>query len=280
MSSQNSRRINEMRDPIIAAYMAEISKIPSVTPEEERHLLRQVKQGDNRALNALVSSHLKFVVAVCWNYRHRGLPLSDLINEGNLALFRAAEHFDPENPVRFMSYAVWWIRQSALDALARQAGSVSFPPDRMHKAIRTRRFEARLTQKLGRPPSPEELAPVTGDSGRSIANLRGVLEAMSSTRGYNPSYATALDGMPKEGSAAGAEADANLYLIRKTLKSILDRLNDKEQRILSLRFGLVHGVRFSLEEVGSILGITRERVRQLEERALSDLRKATRTFSF
>lgn len=106
-----------MGSPILAAYMAEIVKIPAVTAGEERNLLEKAKEGNRDAMNILVSSHLRFVVAVSWNYRQRGVPLPDLINEGNLALFRAAEHFDLGNPVRCISYAVWWIRQGMMEAL-------------------------------------------------------------------------------------------------------------------------------------------------------------------
>ncbi len=269
-----------MRDPILASYIAEIVKIPPLTIEVERDLMRKVKDGNEQARNSLVSSHLKFVVAVCWNYRHRGLPLPDLINEGNLALFNAAAHFDPSSPVRFMSYAVWWIRQGALDALARQAGSISFPPDRMHKAIRYRRAEAKLAQKLGRHPTPEEIAPLTGASVRTAESLRAVLEAMASTRGYGPPIAGTLDETAKDANHPCADAAAERYLLRKTMGSLLARLRPNEQRILSLRFGLAFGARKSLAEVSAVLGITCERVRQLEERALANLRNIVHAVGF
>jgi len=269
-----------MRDPILASYMAEILKIPLIAVEEERRLLKEVKEGNNDALNTLVSSHLRFVVAVCWNYRHKGLPLPDLINEGNLALFRAAEHFDLGNPVRFMSYAVWWIRQGVMDALARQAGSITFPPARMHKAIRYRRIEAILTQKLGRLPTWEEVASKSGDSAQSTATLSAFVEGISSTRGYGPSLATSIEGTDQDWKAAGADADADIYLLRKTLWSLLERLKPNEKRIVALRYGLIHGVRQSLAEVGSIMGISCERVRQVEERAIANLRKAIQRKAF
>lgn len=273
MPRPGSRDSIEMRHPIFASYMAEILKIPLLTAEAERDLLRMVKEGDKDALDNLVSSHLRFVVSVCWKYRQRGLPLLDLINEGNLALYNAAEHFDLGSPVRFMSYAVWWIRQGVLDALARQAGAISFPPDRMHKVVRYRRLEAVLTQKLGRQPTPDEMARKSGISSKAIASLREAVEALSSTRGFRPPSDGGSDGKIHDWRPSIPETDADDFLLRKTLDSLLAKLKPNEQRIIALRYGLDHGTRLSLAEVGTILGITCERVRQIQTRAITNLRE-------
>jgi RNA polymerase primary sigma factor len=274
-ASDKSRRSRNTEETLVNTYMAEVAKIPMISAEEERKLLARVKAGDRVALNSLVSSNLRFVVAVCWNYRNRGVPMPDLINEGNLALFHAAEQFNPVNNVRFMSYAVWWLRQAILSAIARQGGTISLPPDRIRKTVRFRRAAMRLAQKLGREPYPDELETALGGSGNTwtaIAKLSERLSVSKSRASGNP-----LDEVPASEEWCAPDAEVDMQLIRKALRSLLRKLSDRQQKILALRFGLENGTRFSLTEVGSILSLTRERVRQIEERALSELRRSSRS---
>ncbi len=268
------KRLAELRDPILAAYMGEILEIPLLTVGEERDLLAKARNGDRDATNAIVSANLRFVVAVSWNFRNRGLPLPDLINEGNLALFRALECFEPRQEIRFMSYAVWWIRQGILSALARQAGSISFPPDRLHKAILLRRIENRLAQRLGRSPDRDEVVSEMGGGSRAASGISAALEGLASTRGIGGPGPDLESLALSDGD--GPEESIGRELIRKALKERMQRLSARERRILSLRYGLANGDRLSLSEVGSLMGITRERVRQLEERALATLKRTTR----
>jgi RNA polymerase primary sigma factor len=175
-----------------------------------------------------------------------------------------------------MSYAVWWIRQGILSALARQAGTISYPPDRMHKALRLRRLENRLAQRLGRSPDRDELGAELGGSAVSAAGIVAVLDGMASTRGLG-GVLLSSDDLAQPDDGEGPEAAADLDLIRKALKRRMDGLSERERRVLSLRFGLGHGIGFSLSEVGSMLGMTRERVRQIEGRALAHLKRSTRS---
>jgi RNA polymerase primary sigma factor len=255
--------------------MAEVRRIPTLALAEERMLLSRVRIGDRAAMNALVSGNLRFVVAVSWKYRNRGLDLPDLINEGNLGLFRAADHFESGNELRFISYAVWWIRQGILTALARQPGCISIPPERMSKAIRYRYTENKLTQKLGRPPREEEMSEAMGESAKLTASLKALLESMSSTRGLRPAASAPQAEFAAPESDGGVDALAEEQLLRKALKGKLARLGSQEQRVLALRFGF-QGACFSLREIGTLFGLTPERIRQIELKALSRLRLATR----
>jgi len=186
-----TKRKIHARDPILEAYMAEIFKIPLLHAEEERDLLARARTGDRDATNSIVSANLRFVVALSWKYRKRGLPLPDLINEGNLALFRAVEGFEPRENLRFMSYAVWWIRQGILSALARQAGSITYPPNRVYQVIRMRHIENRLTQRLGRAPAWDEIDAELGgglaDHGRLFRDI-GRHELFPRILGTIPGY--------------------------------------------------------------------------------------------
>jgi RNA polymerase primary sigma factor len=253
--------------------MAEASKIPVLKPGDEKALLAKAKAGDKEAAHAVVAGNIRFVVAVCWNYRNRGLPLPDLISEGNLALYQAIEHFD-HSEVRFISYAVWWVRQAVLSALARQSGSVSFPPDRMYKALRLRRVENTLTQRLGRLPTPEEIGAMIGAGERTQASLAMILQGLSSRSERSSQAGDPLERLVDSQEEWNPETAVARHLNRKALLRRIGRLPPRDQRILNLRFGLGHGVRFSLAEVGSELGLTRERVRQIEARVLANLRKS------
>ncbi|MEO6098609.1 MAG: RNA polymerase sigma factor RpoD/SigA [Fibrobacteria bacterium] len=269
----NSRRRTAIRDPLLAAYMADVQRFPVLSRAEERGLLAEVKTGNRKAVNALVTANLKFVVAVCWGYRNRGLPLPDLINEGNLGLFRAAEKFELANGLRFISYAVWFIRQGILTALARQPGSISIPPDRLYKALHFRRVENSLTQKLGHPPGSEEMEVALGETGKVTRSLGNLLECMASTRGPGGSGPANPQGISITNEEEGPEAVAGFLMIRNILARCLARLNGREKQIISLRYGLGHGVGLSLADVGSVLGLTRERVRQIEDKAIQRLRR-------
>lgn len=267
-------RMGRTADPILDAYFREVDRIPTLSQQEENDLMAEVKKGDRHAINTLVSGNLKFAIAVCWKYRNCGLPMGDLINEANLGLFRAAEHFAPTKGIRFLSYAVWWIRSGILTAIARQPGAISFPPARMALASRMRRVENALTQRLGRRPRSEEMSAALGTSGKVLASVTNLADCISSTRRSairpeSDSWVPSLAACDDEGSGI-----PDLF-IGKNLGRHMQRLAARERRVLSLRYGF-QGACFSLAEVSGMLGVTRERVRQIELKALGRLRNSTR----
>ncbi len=258
-------------------YLSEIGAEPLLAREEEAELAKRIRAGDRAALDRLVAANLRFVVSIAKRYRNRGVSLADLVNEGNVGLIRAAERFDEGKGVRFVSYAVWWIRQAILQAIAEQSNIVRVPASRAATHSQVARSSRRLRQEFGREPTAEELA------AELELPIKDVREALTSRQGY-----VSLDA-PVQGSddASLAEfipdkdgADADERTQREALKNALDSsltaLPDREQLVLRLYFGLDDGEPRTLEEIGKELGVTRERVRQLKERALSRLRHGAR----
>jgi RNA polymerase primary sigma factor len=258
---------------ILDQYFAEVSRYPLLTAEEEKALARRVQAGDQEALQELVRRNLRFVVSVAKKYQNRGLPLIDLIGEGNVGLMTAARKFDPDQGVKFISYAVWWIRQAILSALARQGRTVRVPLNRTADLSRVVRAAALLRDRLGREATPEEVAQLTGISEEIVAALSSLNTAdvrLDATVG-------------KEGDRALIERFA-VEEMPSTEEQVLDRFRDAElsralstlpprdARILRLYFGLEGGREHTLDEIGKMLGVTRERVRQLRDRALKRLR--------
>jgi len=258
-------------------YLSEIGAEPLLAREDEAELAKLIRAGDRAALDRLVAANLRFVVSIAKRYRNRGVSLADLVNEGNVGLIRAAERFDEGKGVRFVSYAVWWIRQAILQAIAEQSNIVRVPASRAATHSQVARSSRRLRQEFGREPTAEELA------AELELPIKDVREALTSRQGY-----VSLDA-PVQGSddASLAEfipdkdgADADERTQREALKNALDSsltaLPDREQLVLRLYFGLDDGEPRTLEEIGKELGVTRERVRQLKERALSRLRHGAR----
>jgi RNA polymerase primary sigma factor len=262
----------------LALYMREIRRYNTLTSAEEAELARRIREGDQQALNRLVCANLKFVISVCRNYTNLGLTFPDLINEGNLGLIRAAKRFDETRQFRFISYAVWWVRQSILQALADQCRLVKLPPNRIGLLQKIARTKVRLEQALGRPPFLEELSeelqvdiptlqesahislqPVSLDAPRSLGEEGNPLaEILTDENGESP------------------EEALTAFEIREAIENALHSLNPKEEAVLRLYFGINTGATLSLEEIGIRLGITRERVRQIKETALRKLRQASR----
>jgi len=258
-------------------YLSEIGAEPLLAREEEAELAKRIRAGDRAALDRLVAANLRFVVSIAKRYRNRGVSLADLVNEGNLGLIRAAERFDEGKGVRFVSYAVWWIRQAILQAIAEQSNIVRVPASRAATHSQVARSSRRLRQEFGREPTAEELA------AELELPIKDVREALTSRQGY-----VSLDA-PVQGSddaslaefipdKNGADADDRTQreALKTALESSLTALPDREQLVLKLYFGLDDGEPRTLEEIGKELGVTRERVRQLKERALSRLRHGAR----
>jgi RNA polymerase primary sigma factor len=261
---------------ILDQYFAEVSRYPLLTAEGEKDLARRIQRGDQDALEELVRRNLRFVVSVAKKYQNRGLPLIDLIGEGNVGLMTAARKFDPDQGVKFISYAVWWIRQAILAALARQGRTVRVPLNRTADLSRVIRAAALLRDKFGREPTPEELSQLTGISQEIVAALTSLNTAdvrLDATIGKDSDRALierfALEEMPN------TEEEVLNRFRNAELERALSTLPPRDAKILRLYFGLEGDREHTLDEIGKMLGVTRERVRQLRDRALKRLREGS-----
>lgn len=256
-------------------YLRDISRYPLISQSEEVALAQRIHQGEQDALDTLVRSNLRFVVSVAKKYQNQGVSLADLINEGNLGLIRAAHKFDETKGIKFISYAVWWIRQSILQALAEQSRIVRVPLNRAGEMHRMGRRTAALQQELGRDPTPGEVAEgmgvELGDVERTmqISQSHVSLDAPMTPGSEN----RLLDYLP---DAAERSADAATMENARSegIVNVFKSLREREAKILRLYFGLDGPDPMTLEEIGAMMGITRERVRQIKEKALQRLRLA------
>jgi RNA polymerase primary sigma factor len=259
---------------ILDQYLFEVSKTPLLSPQQEMAVARLVRAGDPDAMQELVKRNLRFVISVAKKYQNRGMGLSDLIGEGNLGLLTAARKFDPDQGVKFISYAVWWIRQSILAALARHGRTVRVPLNRTADLSRITRTSETLRQELRREPTPQEIAANLGlsvDVVRSLAALNTAevrLDAPLDPEGER----SLIDRFSAE-EQAGPEEQAMERFLAEQIDLALRTLAARDAKVLRLYFGLDGGREHTLEEIGGMLGVTRERVRQLRDRALKRLRE-------
>jgi len=256
------------------AFLKSISKIPLLTREEEIELARRAKAGDKEALKKLVESNLRFVVSVAKKYLGCGLPLHDLIAEGILGLIEAARRFDPDKGVKFISYAVWWIRQSIMQALAQQTGAVKIPVKQAVLVNKITRSYGELLKKLGREPTTEELAEYVGMDAKEIERLLTVCQVPLSldTPIGDEEDTTFKDFLKGEGTAEVEEKVVREEL-KQSIQEMLEQLTPQEKKIIIMRFGLDGNEPKTLREIGELLGISRERVRQLETRAKKKMKE-------
>ncbi len=256
-------------------YMREISKTPLLTPEEEMELSERVKQGDQEARTQMINANLRLVVKIAQDYANYGMPLMDLISEGNIGLMKAVERFDPEKGGKLSTYAAWWIKQSIKRALANQSKTIRLPVHMVDKIAKMRRISVMLTEALGREPSDEELADELGLPHRKLAMLRQAsMRPTSLDAPVNEGEATEYGEIISDERATSpldALADKNLH---GQLDGLLDLLDERERRIIDERFGLSGRKALTLEEVGVEFGVTRERIRQLQNSALTKMRNA------
>ncbi|MEO7360328.1 MAG: RNA polymerase sigma factor RpoD/SigA [Gemmatimonadaceae bacterium] len=258
-------------------YLRDISAYPLISREEEAELARRIRVGDQEALDKLVRSNLRFVVSVAKKYQNQGVSLSDLINEGNLGLIRAAHKFDETKGIKFISYAVWWIRQAILQALAEQSRIVRVPLNRAGTLHRIGRRANALLQELGREATHAEIAEGMDITEEEVAKTMSISQVhLSLDAPLTPGednrlldyLADTINPTPDEQTFEKALTDA--------IVDSLASLKEREAKILRLYFGLDEAEPMTLEEIGSLLGITRERVRQIKEKALSRLRHVSR----
>lgn len=256
-------------------YLQEISKLSRITPDEEKVLGDRIQKGDKEALRKLVEANLRFVVSFAKKYRNCGLSFLDLINEGNIGLIEAAKRFNPKKNVKFITYAVWWVRQAIIHALSDQSGAFRLPQKQANLLYRIGKTISQLTLDLERNPTPDEIAAKLEIPVEEVTSLLQVADE-------NVSLSTVIDEEHEFHLSDKLEQDvippADMALLRSSLKdhlyACLGELDPKEQKVLRLRFGLEEGEPKTLKEIGEMMGLSRERIRQIEAQALEKLNRS------
>jgi RNA polymerase primary sigma factor len=273
-----SKQITNRESQSLDKYLQEIGKVDLLTPDEEVILAQKIKQGDQLSLERLTKANLRFVVSVAKQYQNQGLSLGDLINEGNLGLIKAAQRFDETRGFKFISYAVWWIRQSILQALAEQSRIVRLPLNRVGSLNKISKTYSELEQKFEREPSPEELAEVLEISANEVVDTmkisgRHVSVDAPFVQGEENSL---LDVLENDTEVRPDQELMNDSLRREVLRA-LSTLTPREAELIMYYFGLNGEQAMTLEEIGEKFNLTRERVRQIKEKAIRRLRQTSRS---
>ncbi len=265
-------------DRSLDLYLKEIGETPLLTPEEEVELAKRIHQGDQEALEKLTKANLRFVVSVAKQYQNQGLSLADLINEGNIGLIKAAKRFDEKRGFKFISYAVWWIRQSILQALAEQSRIVRLPLNRVGTLHKIGKTASRLEQESGRAPSTSEIAEELDMDEEEIASTLQISNThLSLDRPFTEGESNSLkDVVPDENSPA-PDAEAMQESLKEEIERVLSTLSEREAEVITLYFGINRERALTLEEIGERFGLTRERVRQIKEKAIKRLQHVTRS---
>jgi len=260
----------------IKQYLAEIGKVPLLTPAEEVALAKKIKRGDREARNHMIQANLRLVVKIAHDYKDFGLPLLDLISEGNIGLIKAVERFDPAKGGKLSTYAAWWIKQSIKRALANQSKTIRLPVHLVDKISKMRKVATALTEEFGREPTEEEVAIEMQIPVNKIAHMKTVsvrpasLDApINDEEGGSP-----FGEIVGDENAISPYASLREKTIQGDLRELLASLDDREARIIKLRFGIDGSNEMTLEEVGKLFNVTRERVRQLQHLAISKMRKS------
>jgi RNA polymerase primary sigma factor len=276
-----TKSITNRESESLEKYLQEIGKVDLVTAEEEVLLAQRIKQGDQEALEKLVKANLRFVVSVAKQYQHNGLTLNDLINEGNVGLVKAAQKFDETKGFKFISYAVWWIRQSIMQALAEQSRLVRLPLNKVGSLSKINKAFSELEQQYEREPTPEELAECLELGVDEIKNTMSVSTRHVSVDapfddGENSSLLDVLENREVE------KTDEQLnytYSLRVETERTLSTLTERERDVIKLFFGIGVPYAMTLEDIGEEFGLTRERVRQIKDNAINKLRSSSRNKS-
>lgn len=273
-----TKKITNRESQSLDKYLTEIAKISLITAEEEVNLAKRIREGDDVALEKLVNANLRFVVSVAKQYQLTSMTLSDIINEGNLGLIKAASRFDETRGFKFISYAVWWIRQSILQALAEQSRIVRLPLNRVGSLNKINRTFSELEQTHQREPTDKELADVletTEEDIRNTLSYRNRKVSMDAPLGHDSDAGSLLEVMADE-TAVEPDSELMRNSMQKEIQSALSILSEREAQVLSLYYGLSGGRAVSLNDIGEKFDLTRERVRQIKEKATRKLRNTPR----
>jgi len=256
-------------------YLKEISKLPRITAAEERVLGKKIAGGDGAALKKLVEANLRFVVSYAKRYRGCGLSFLDLINEGNIGLIEAAKRFDPEKKVKFITYAVWWVRQAIIHALSDQSGPFRLPQKQANLLYRIGKAQANLRSDLQRAPTTEEIAKKMEVSVKDVTNLLQVSdENISLSAVIDEEHDFMLSDKLEQDTIPSADLIALKKSLRHLLRNALEELDAKEEKVVRLRFGLNGADPKTLKEIGEMMSLSRERIRQIEAQALDKLHRS------
>ena len=264
----------ETNDTAMKVYLREIGRTPRLTPQQEIELAAKIRNGDRKARALMISSNLRLVVTIAQDYANLGLPILDVISEGNIGLMTAVDRFDPSKGAKLSTYAAWWIRQSIKRALSNQSKTIRLPVHLGDKISKMRRVALQMSEELGREPTDDELAEEVGIASAKVSQLK-----TASIRPASLEAPISDDDSTEFGESVGdEEARTPFELLRdkdlqKNVGGLLEVLDAREKKIISQRFGFEGGARKTLNEVGKKLGVSRERIRQLENIALSKLRR-------
>jgi RNA polymerase primary sigma factor len=275
-----SKQITNRESQSLDKYLQEIGRVELISADMEAELAKRIREGDQVALEKLTKANLRFVVSVAKQYQHQGLTLGDLINEGNLGLIKAAKRFDETRGFKFISYAVWWIRQSIMQSLAEQSRIVRLPLNRVGSVNKIHQTFATLEQKYQREPSPEEIAEVleiTADEVRANMKMSG--RHLSMDAPFMDGEENGLLDVLEDASEATPDSELMHDSLRRELARALSTLTQRESDVLIYYFGLNGTQPMTLEEIGEKFNLTRERVRQIKEKATRRLRHTSRSNS-
>ena len=265
-------------DDPVKMYLKEIGKVPLLSAEEEIELAKKMEQGDENAKKRLAEANLRLVVSIAKRYVGRGMLFLDLIQEGNLGLIKAVEKFDYRKGYKFSTYATWWIRQSITRAIADQARTIRIPVHMVETMNRVNRTSRRLLQEYGREPTPEEIAEAMNLPVERVLEISKISqEPVSLETPIGEEEDSHLGDFIQDEHIPVPADEAAHTLLREQLEKVMDTLSEREQKVLALRFGLEDGKPHTLEEVGREFQVTRERIRQIEAKALRKLRHPTRS---
>ncbi|MGB4759451.1 MAG: RNA polymerase sigma factor RpoD [Candidatus Saccharimonadales bacterium] len=271
----DQRYLDDIADDSVRLYLREIGKIPLLNSEEELALAQRVVAGDQKAKDQMAEANMRLVVSIAKRYVGRGLDLLDLIQEGNTGLLRAVEKFDPDKGFKFSTYATWWIRQAITRAIADQARTIRIPVHMVETINKLLRTQRRLTQDLNREPTNDEIAAAMEIDVDKVEHIMKIKQDISSLDASikDDDEESVLSDFIEDEDTISPEESATGQLMKEQIKDLLSALTEREQKIIKLRFGLEDGKYHTLEEVGQEFSVTRERIRQIEAKALAKLRK-------
>lgn len=276
LSDEERRRmldISEIANDSVRMYLSEIGRVPLLTGEEEKKLARRISKGDMSAKQYLAEANLRLVVSIAKKYIGRGLSFLDLIQEGNIGLFRAVEKFDPERGFKFSTYATWWIRQAITRAIADQARTIRIPVHMVETINKLTHTQRRLAQEFGREPTVEELAAEMDMEVKKVRHIKKISQDILSLEApVGAEEDSKLGDFIQDDETISPTESTSRQILKENIQEILQYLTPREAKIIEMRFGLRDGIGHTLEEVGREFGVTRERIRQIEAKVLQKLK--------